>query len=108
MNKLFFSLFLLVLSEMSYASALSNSKTAEKAKTALIGVPVGAVLSCAGAPTESMSLGGVDYLTYRYKKCVATLTSSNGVITKVNYSGSKGPVLMPWQSCGKIFTGCFD
>ena len=83
------------------------SNKASQAKTALLGVPIGTVISCAGVPTETAKISGVEYMSYRREGCIATLTVKDGAVSKVNYSGKRGALTQPWQACGAIFYGCF-
>ncbi len=75
---------------------VSSPFLAAKLSPTIIGQPPSAAISRAGAPTDSYSSGGVDYLTWRREQndpslgllaCTETVTVTNGTITDYRFDG---------------------
>jgi|SaaInlV_200m_DNA_5_1039737.scaffolds.fasta_scaffold09453_1 hypothetical protein len=105
-------------------------KTAQAAKTELIGMSKGELLSCAGVPDKTMSSNGVEFLSYRsggetsfsantfygyntttlinssYKFCDITIALKNDKVQKVSYSGKTGGLLTQGEQCAYVLENC--
>jgi hypothetical protein len=110
--------------------AYNRVKTAHIAKTELIGMSKGELLSCAGVPDKAMSSNGSEYLSYRsggetsysantiygynattfinskYKFCDITITLKNDKVQSVKYSGQTGGLLTQGEQCAYVLENC--
>ena len=105
-------------------------KTAQVAKTELIGMSKGELLSCAGVPDKAMSSNGIEFLSYRsggetsysaktiygynpttfinssHRFCDITITLKNDKVQKVSYSGKTGGLLTQGEQCAYVLENC--
>jgi len=105
-------------------------KTAQAAKTELIGMSKGELLSCAGVPDRTMSSNGTEFLSYRSggetsysantfygyntttlinssrRYCDITIALENDKIQKVSYSGKTGGLLTQGEQCAYVLENC--
>ena len=119
--------FFLVLS----GCVFQRARTAQSAKSALVGLTKDELLSCAGVPTRSERVNGREYLTYvgggdsrgsivsrrdgsdrvsvystQQRYCEATFILKDGVVQKVFYRGRTGGLLTEGEQCAFIVEGC--
>lgn len=75
---------------------VSSAHLKAKLSPAMIGKPVSAAISAAGAPTSSYSTGGIDYLTWRREQqdpslgllaCTESITVKDGKVTDYHFEG---------------------
>ena len=105
-------------------------KTAQVAKTEMIGMSKGELLSCAGVPDKAMSSNGTEFLSYRsggetsysantiygynattfinssYRFCDITITLKNDKVQRVSYSGKTGGFLTQGEQCAYVLENC--
>jgi len=105
-------------------------KTAQAAKTELIGISKGELLSCAGVPDKVASSNGVEFLSYRsggetsysantiygynattfinssHRFCDITITLKNDKVQRVSYSGKTGGLLTQGEQCAYVLENC--
>ncbi|GBQ28459.1 hypothetical protein AA12717_2959 [Gluconacetobacter sacchari DSM 12717] len=101
----------------------------ERARTALVGQPRSAVLSCMGVPDRQEQWGGIETLTWRQDQpvqgpfdikgplslelslgghgtCRATVTIRSGRVASVVYSGPSATLLGRNGACAGLVRGC--
>jgi hypothetical protein len=105
-------------------------KTAQAAKTELIGMSKTELLSCAGVPDKAARSNGVEFLSYRsggetsysantiygyntttfinsnYRFCDITITLENDRVQSVKYSGKTGGLFTPGEQCAYVLENC--
>jgi hypothetical protein len=107
--------------------ALQDSRTAQEARTQLMGMSEVDLESCLGVPDQHSSFGSTDVLTYYASStsstsytlplvggigltngayCHATFQLKDGHVTQLLYSGEKNATLAPDAYCAPILRTC--
>ena len=110
--------------------AYNRVKTAQAAKTGLVGISKGELLSCAGVPDKAMKSDGIEFLSYRsggeasfsantfygyntttlvnssYRFCDITITLRDDKVQSVKYSGKTGGLLTQGEQCAYVLQNC--
>jgi hypothetical protein len=105
-------------------------KTAQVAKTEMIGMSKGELLSCAGVPDKAMSSNGTEFLSYRsggetsysantiygynattfinssFRFCYITIYLKNDKVRSVKYSGKTGGLFTQGEQCAYVLENC--
>jgi hypothetical protein len=114
---------------MLASCSLADSRTAERAKSDLIGLDETDLQSCLGVPDQHVSLGATDIFTYYATStssmsytvpivgglglsnsgyCHATFSLEHRRVVRILYSGEKNAMLSPDAYCAPILNTCLD
>jgi hypothetical protein len=110
--------------------SVARSNHAERAQTALVGLPKADLSCCAGLPDQQERLGDVEYLTYKNdlltsggitlpligggvnffdsKYCHATFLLKDAKVSALHYAGNAASMLAPLDQCGYIVDACME
>jgi len=114
------------------ACQFQRAETARTAQTQLIGQPKEAILACMGAPANRSVEGATEVWLYpsgngqtngvavasgsggfgsvfgitRQRFCTVNVVMTNGLVSKVNYSGPTGGVLTAGEQCAYAVENC--
>jgi hypothetical protein len=113
-----------------------RAETAERAKSEMVGMTKASVFACAGIPARQESVGNMEFLSYsgggdvvtahsgsgtvvstnvvvgsgvstaQRRYCEVTIVLTDGVVTKVNYSGRTGGLLSKGEQCAFVVDNC--
>lgn len=110
---------LLAVGAMSSGCAvMKRVDIADNAKSELVGLSKTDLLSCAGVPVRSETVGDMEFLTYvsesdkltlfrRGKRyCEVTFTLKNGIVENVSYAGNTGGRFTKGEQCAYILESC--
>ena len=130
LSRVFLLLFSVILVSSLSGCKYNRVKTAQAAKTELIGMSKTELLSCAGVPDKTARSNGVEFLSYRsggetsysantiygynattfinsnYKFCDIKITIEDDRVQSIKYSGNTGGLFTPGEQCGYVLENC--
>ncbi|MBB3261327.1 hypothetical protein [Paraburkholderia sp. WP4_3_2] len=88
----------------SYSNAYSN--TTGSAFDAAEATRVGNTIYAAGAAAGRSKTNSVGYASTRKRSCTVSVVMTNGIVSRVNYSGPTGGVLTTGEQCAYAVENC--